>query len=83
MVQTSEPRKLPDRKGYYIKIKWPIHQKDIAILNGKCTPNNNAEKYVKKKTDTNQRKKKIIPKLQFETFLSQKLIKYPECFLIT
>lgn len=25
--QTSEPRKLPDRKGYYIKIKWPIHQK--------------------------------------------------------
>ena len=39
-------------------IKWPIHQKDIAILNGKCTPNNNAEKYVKKKTDTNERKKR-------------------------
>lgn len=62
------------RKGYYIMTKWPIHQKDIAILNGKCK-NNNAEKYVKKKTDTNERKKKTIPKLQFETFLSQKLIK--------
>ena len=35
------------RKGYYIMTKWPIHQKDIAILNGKCK-NNNAEKYVKK-----------------------------------
>ena len=58
LKSTSEPRKLPDRKGYYIMIKWPIHQKDIAILNGKCTPNNNAEKYVKKKTDTNERKKR-------------------------
>ena len=56
-------------------IKWSIHQKDIAILHGKCTPNNNAEKYVKKKTDTNERRKTTIPKLQFETFLSQKLIK--------
>lgn len=45
------------RKGYYIMIKWPIHQKDIAILNGKCK-NNNAEKYVKKKTDTNEMKKR-------------------------
>ena len=38
-------------------IKWPIYQKDIAILNGKCK-NNNAEKYVKKKTDTNEMKKR-------------------------
>ena len=56
-------------------IKWSIHNKDIAVLHGKCIPNNNAEKYVKKKTDTNEREKTTIPKLQFETFLSQKLIK--------